>query len=313
MAHPAVSDLSPALRAYVEQVLAEAAGPERSLAAIRAGHEADVAVLWGRPPEQLAEVRDVSLPIAERTLALRVYRPASEQPLPGLLWLHGGGWAVGSVETHDRLCRAIAANTPCCVVAPDYRLAPEHPFPAAVEDAWAALSWVADSVTELGIDRAAIAVGGDSAGGNLAAVIARRARDQAVPLALQVLVYPATDAVLDSPSYLEYAEGFNLTRERMQWYWTTYLAGADVADPDASPIRVRDLAGVAPALVQTAEHDVLRSEAEAYASALRDAGVSVMLTRYPGTVHGFLQMPAVTPAADQALKEIGATVRATGS
>jgi acetyl esterase len=224
------------------------------------------------------------------------------------VYLHGGGWVVGSIESHDPVCRRLAARTPCVVVSVDYRLAPEHPFPAGLEDAWAATEWVAAHAAELGADR--VAVGGDSAGGNLAAVVALRARDRGLPLALQVLIYPVIDADLDSPGYREHGEGVNLTRAKMAWYWERYLAGADGFAPEASPLRAADLAGVAPALVQTAEHDPLVHEGEAYAHALEAAGVPVALTRYDGQIHGFVRLAALCPRAFDAFAEIQAALAA---
>ncbi|MDX6472387.1 MAG: acetyl esterase, partial [Gaiellaceae bacterium] len=235
------------------------------------------------------------------------------EPLAALLWFHGGGWAVGSLESHDPVCRHLARTTPCCVLAVDYRLAPEHPFPAAVEDCLAATAWASRAAAELGIDTGRIAVGGDSAGGNLAAVTALRARTAGVPVALQVLAYPVTDIDLDTPSYLEHAEGLNLTRAKMEWYWRLYLAGADGATPDASPLRAESLRGVAPALVQTAEYDPLLSEGEAYAERLAESGVPVTLTRYDGMIHGFLRMRALTDVALEGLAEIAASLRALRS
>jgi acetyl esterase len=303
-----MSPIDPSLERYMASVVAGVPPWEVPLAELRARHEKDVGELWGRAPEALADVRDVTIAGPGGSLRLRVYRPASESPLPALVWYHGGGWVIGSIASHDRLARALAAAAPCCVVSVDYRLAPEHPYPAAADDAWAALLWTVESAGELAIDRERIAVGGDSAGGNLAAVTARRARDRDVRVMLQVLTYPVTDTDFESSSYSEHAEGLNLTRDEMRWFWETYLAGGDPAHPDAAPMRVDDLADVAPALVQVAEFDVLRSDGEAYAARLTAAGVPTRLTRYAGMVHGFLQMPAQTPVARLALDEIVAIV-----
>jgi acetyl esterase len=182
-----------------------------------------------------------------------------------------------------------------------------------VSDAWEGLVWTLGAAEELRVDPTWIAVGGDSAGGNLAAVTALRARSAGVALALQVLVYPVTDADFESESYRTYESGLNLTREKMQWYWSVYLAGADPLQPDASPLRAGDLRGVAPALVQTSEYDPLCSEGERYGQRLAEAGVARTVTRYDGTIHGFLRMPALTPAADRALDEIAAALSAAGT
>ena len=232
----------------------------------------------------------------------RVYRPTGGEGR-ALVWLHGGGWVIGSLASHDPLCRALAARSGCTVVAPDYRLAPEHPHPAAVDDAWAATSWAA---SEFG----RVAVGGDSAGGHLAAVVALRARDRGLPLQLQVLVVPVTDCSFATSSYAENGSGYGLERATMEWFWNLYLPGlAGAADPEVSPLRAPDLAGVAPALVLTAEYDPLRDEGEAYATRLREAGVSVEHTRYDGMVHGFLRMPAVLDPAGAAIDRVARRVR----
>jgi acetyl esterase len=302
-----MDSLEPALRLYAERAAAGTPAWEQSLAELRAGPEAEAAEIWG-DADPLAEVTDRIVAGADGPMRVRVYRPHAEGPLPGLVWYHGGGWVVGSIESHDLLCRAVAARTPCCVVAVDYRLAPEHPFPAAITDAWHGLLWTHQAAPDLGIDTTRLAVGGDSAGGNLAAVAALRAHAEGVRLALQVLVYPVTDADFDSESYLAHERGLNLSREKMQWYWGAYLAGGDALHPDASPLRAEDLSGVAPALVQIAEYDPLRSEAERYAARLAAAGVPVTATRYNGTIHGFIRMPALTPSADRAITELTAAL-----
>ncbi len=302
-----MADLEPGLRPYVDAAVAAPPAWERTLADLRAATDGEAIDLWGGVPAVDA-IDDVELAGPGGPLRVRVYRPAGG-PHPGIVWLHGGGWVVGSLASHDPLLRALAAWTPCCVVAVDYRLAPEAPFPAALDDAWAALEWTVEQAASLGIDPERLAVGGDSAGGNLAAVVARHARDRGVGIALQALVYPVTDYDLESPSYSLHAEGLNLTRAKMRWYWDAYLAGHDPHDPDASPLRARDLAGVAPAVVQVAEHDPLLSEGEAYARRLSDAGVAVTLTRYEGVIHGFNRMAALTPRALEALDEIAAALR----
>jgi acetyl esterase len=230
--------------------------------------------------------------------------------LPILAYYHGGGWVVGSLDTHEGVCRALANRARCLVVAVDYRLAPEHPFPAAVEDAWAAVEWLSENAAEIGGDPGRLAVGGDSSGGNLAAVMALRARDRGLRLAFQLLVYPVTDHDLDSPSYLANADGYGLRRESMRWFWDQYLSDpAQRSHPEASPLRASDLAGVAPALVLTCEYDPLRDEGEAYAERLRRAAVPVSISSYEGMIHGFFRMPAVIDAACRALDETGSALR----
>ena len=301
-----MAPLDPGAEVYVARVNAAPPIWEVPLDDARRGTDAETLEVFG--PVDVVDVVEERL--LDGGLRVRIYRPSAEGPLPALVYFHGGGWVVGSLDSHDPVCRRLARQTPCVVVSVDYRLAPEHPFPAAVEDAWAATTWVAGAAATLGADPARVAVGGDSSGGNLAAVVARRARDRGLPLALQVLVYPVIDHDLDSPGYLEHGVGLNLTTAKMAWYWEQYLSGADGADPDASPLRATDLRGVAPALVQTAEYDPLRHEGEAYAGLLEAAGVPVTLTRYDGQIHGFVRLAALSERAGDALSEIEAALRA---
>jgi acetyl esterase len=244
-------------------------------------------------------------------IPVRIYRPPAATGA-ALVYFHGGGWVLGSIATAHAVCATLAQGSGCTVVSVDYRLAPEHPFPAAVDDAWAATAWVLEHGDELGA-RGPVAVGGDSAGGNLAAVVARRARDAGLPLALQLLVYPVTDADLGTASYRDNATGYWLTRDAMQWFWEQYVPAGDRYHPDASPLRADDVAGVAPALVITAEYDPLRDEGEAYAARLSDAGVAVTLSRYDGLIHAFFRLPAVIDRAHDALQEAATALRrATG-
>ena len=227
---------------------------------------------------------------------MRTYRPAGGENR-ALVWLHGGGWVIGSLDSHDPLCRALAARSQCSVVAVDYRLAPEHPHPAALEDVWAATQWATKTFDS-------VALGGDSAGAHLAAVVARRARDRQIRLALQVLVVPVTDYSFDTLSHNENGTGYGLERETMKWFWSLYVRDrASAYDPDVSPLRAIDLEDVAPALVLTAEYDPLRDEGEAYAARLRDARIPVEHGRYDGMVHGFLRMPAVLDRSRDAIHQ----------
>jgi acetyl esterase len=265
-------------------------------------------VMFGEP-DAVGSVVDRSLP---GPVPVRIYEPpGSARDLPVLVYFHGGGWVYGSLDTHDGVCRALCARTPCIVVAVDYRLAPEHRFPAAVEDAWAATAWVAEHARSLGGDPDRIAVGGDSAGGNLAAVIALRARDRGLELRHQLLVYPVTDSDFETASYVAKADGYGLTRSAMRWYWDHYMGpDGDPTDPEAAPLRAPDLAGVAPAFVLTAEYDPLCDEGEAYAARLEAAGVPVRLTRYDGLIHGFIRMPAIIDRTQGALDECAGALRA---
>lgn len=302
-----MADLHPNLHPYVERARSGPPVWELPLELLRAGPELEIPEVWGLPDE-VDEVVDLMIPGPAGKLRVRIYRPLSTEIMPVVIWFHGGGWVVGTIESHDPVCRALANRTPCVVVSVDYRLAPESPFPAGLDDAWAATQWVAREALKLGGDASRLVVAGDSAGGNLAAAVALRARDNNLPLALQALVYPVTDFDLDSPSYIRHATGLNLTRAKMEWYWGQYLGGADGLDPEASPLRASDLTGVAPALVQVAEHDPLLSEGEAYAVRLAGAGVPLTLTRYDGVIHGFIRMPALVAEADFSLAEIAQAV-----
>lgn len=259
------------------------------------------------PPGVAAQ--DHRIPATGAPLRVRVYTPAGlRAPAPALLYLHGGGMVVGSVDTHDSLCRRLAIHARCKVASVDYRLAPENRFPAAVEDAVAAFRWLAARAEALGADPARLAIGGDSAGGTLSAVTARLTRDDARRPALQVLVYPAADLTRSHPSVATLGDGFLLVRRTMDWFVDSYLSGADPRHPDASPLYAEDLRGVAPALVYTAGFDPLRDEGQAYAERLREAGALAVHREFPGLIHGFVQMAGRLPAAQRALDEIFADV-----
>jgi acetyl esterase len=305
-----MAELDPRLVPYVERAQLAPPPDELPVTTMRSGYLAELPDIWG-VPEPVDEVVDIEIP--GTFVTVRVYRPRTTELLPALVWFHGGGWVVGDLDTHDPLCRAIANRGPCVVIAVDYRLAPEHVFPAALEDAWIATEWVVEEALGLGVDATRIAIGGDSAGGNLAAAVALQARRGALAVALQVLVYPVTDHAFDSRSYRELGEGLNLTRAKMQWYWARYLGGDDGLHQDASPLRAADHSEVAPALVLLAEYDPLFSEGEAYVARLREAGVPVREHRYEGMIHGFLRMPALVGDASDAIDEIAAAVRAMPS
>jgi acetyl esterase len=262
-------------------------------------------------PEPVAHVEDRTVPGPHGDVPVRVYRPTGDAGLPVLVWLHGGGWTLGSVEIHDPITRAIANAAGCMVVSVDYRLAPEHPFPAPLDDAWAALQWVGAHAADLGGDPARIAVGGDSAGANLAAVCALLARDAGSPeLALQLLVYPVTDHGFATASYRDNASGYLLEEAQMRWFYDCYTrGGADPADWRISPLRAPSLDGAAPAFVITAEFDPLRDEGEAYAHALRDAGVPTTLRAYDGMIHAFFGLPVAFDDAKTATEEVRQALR----
>jgi acetyl esterase/lipase len=272
----------------------------------RAVQDDAAATVFGPVPDVTWEDRE--LPGPGGPLPVRVYRPG-DGPAPVLAYFHGGGWVLGSLGTHHGVCATLAQLSECVVCSVDYRLAPEHRFPAAVEDAWAATSWLAEHPEDVGGRPGALAVGGDSAGGNLAAVCALKARDTGLRLALQLLVYPVTDADLETSTYREFADGYYLTAYSMHWFWDHYLPEGNRFQADASPLRADDLAGTAPAFVITAEFDPLRDEGEAYARRLDEAGVPVALSRYDGMIHGFFRMPAVIDRADDALAEAAAALQ----
>ncbi|MGH7391647.1 MAG: alpha/beta hydrolase [Candidatus Rokuibacteriota bacterium] len=265
-------------------------------------------------PPEIGLVREVTADGPLGPIPLRVYRPAgipASTALPALVFLHGGGWVIGDMETHDVLCRQLTAEAGVSVVSVDYRLAPEHRFPAAVDDAWAATRWVVARAAALGVDATRVAVGGDSAGGTLATVVALLARDQGVPpISLQVLIYPVTDLAAESPSYGDFADGYLLTREGMRWFKAHYLSGdGEAADWRASPLRARSLAGVPPALIVTAGFDPLRDEGEAYAARLRDAGVRADYVCYGGMIHGFVPMGRLIDTGNRAVSHIAGSLR----
>ena len=263
------------------------------------------------PVENVAAVTEHRVPVAGGDIALRLYSPGGAGPHAALVFYHGGGWVIGDLDTHDGSCRTLANAARCMVASVDYRLAPEHRYPVAAEDSYAAFQWVLGHAGALGIDPRRVAVGGDSAGGNLAAVVSLMARDRGTPLPVfQSLVYPVTDYNLDTPSYRDNATGYVLTREGMRWFFRHYLAREEQGrEPYASPLRAPSLAGLPPALVLTAECDPLRDEGEAYAARLRDAGVAVTVTRYDGMFHGFLRMTNILDKARAARDEIAGALR----
>lgn len=267
--------------------------------------------LAGAGPD-LFEVRDLTLPGPAGAIAAVVYRPTCEVARGVLVWLHGGGWVVGSPASSDDEVRALAKASGCVVLSVDYRLAPEHRFPSGLEDGYAALAWAAEHAGQLGAFPGRLAVGGGSAGGNLAAALTLLARDRGGPqLDFQLMFYPALCRDLDAPSRSRYAEGYWTTWAAVEWFWDHYLADpADASNPYASPLLATSLAGLPPALIMLGECDVLYDEAERYALRLEQAGVPVELRSYAGMLHGFLVCGAVVEAAWDALREAGETLGA---
>jgi acetyl esterase len=262
-------------------------------------------------PDDLARMEDVTIPSPDGDIPARVYVPEGDGPFPVLVFFHGGGWVIGTVDTHDVPVRQLANRAQAVVVSVEYRLAPEHPFPAAPEDCYAATAWVAEHIGEYGGDASRLAVGGDSAGGNLAAVVSQMAKERGGPaISFQLLIYPAVDAAMGSASMTENGDGYLLTKGFMEWFYGHYLTGtADADNPLASPARAASLAGLPPAFVATAEFDPLRDEGEAYAEALRKAGVDATTKRYDGMIHGFFQLGGVIDRTNELINDSAAAVR----
>lgn len=257
------------------------------------------------PGPAMHSVADRTMPGPGGDMRLRIYRPSAADDLPILVYYHGGGWVIGDLDTHDRACRELAEGSGCVVVSVDYRLAPEAPFPAAVDDSYAALEWVAAHADEIGGNPSLLAVGGDSAGGNLSAVTCLLARDRQGPeISFQLLIYPAVDMRFAHASVEENGEGYVLTKEHMSFFRGHYMPpDADLEDPRASPLLAASHEDLPPALVITAEFDPLRDEGEAYGAALNAAGVPVEVSRYEGQVHIFFQLTPMLEGAQRAMKE----------
>ncbi len=310
--------LDPQVQSFLEAAERSAAAPLYTLSPTdaRAQYAAGVAAMAGTPPT-VDEVFEHSVATTQTHLRFRAYRQSPPQYTdrsnlrPLLLYFHGGGWSFGNLDTHDTICRWLCAESGCVVASLDYRLAPEHKFPAAVDDAYAAFEWAAGHAEELGADSERIAVGGDSAGGTLAAVVSMQARDNGGPkVGFQLLIYPATDMTMSCDSHRQFGEGYRLTRPLMAWSASNYLRdGCDMMDTRASPLLAHDHSGLPPALVMTAGFDPLQDEGKAYADALKAAGVTVKHVHYAGMIHGFIGMPGIFSVAGDALREAGAALK----
>ncbi len=304
--------LDPHMKAFVDQALAAGMPPDfRAVGAVAAREQSAAAgAMMGTGPE-MAKVSDVVAPLPSAPLPARLYIPNGR--LSALIvFYHGGGWVLGDIAAYDAPARRLAMASHCAVLSVAYRLAPEHAFPTTVEDCYAALKWAADQVPQLTGEALPLAVAGDSAGGNLAAVVALMARDRHGPkIALQCLIYPVTDADFTTPSYREFATGYLLTADAMRWFWDQYVPDtARRSDPMASPLRATSLAGLPAAMVETAGIDALRDEGESYAQALKKAGVKATLRRWDGLVHGFFQFAMILPPAGEAVDRMGTDIDA---
>jgi acetyl esterase len=304
------SDLAPESRAIMERAIELGLIPDEitTVEEARAKEVRDRA-LMAEPPS-LDAVEDVAIDAPGGPVPLRIYRPAGEPPPSTILYIHGGGWVLGSIDHADVDCRCLARDTGSLVISVGYRLAPEHKFPAGLDDVFAAAEWAAAHAGEHGSDPGRLALVGSSAGGNLAAALCLLAAQRGGPrIAHQVLIYPVTDFCFDTASYRDYAEGYWLELEDMRWFWDHYLETPEQgADPLASVLRARDLSGLPPATILTAGCDVLRDEAEAYGERLREAGVPVTLRPYPGQLHGFWSCGAVTSLPRRVNADIGAAL-----
>jgi acetyl esterase len=304
--------LDPVVKAMLDQMAASGAPPLSGLPPVQARESFNTMIAAMRTTTTLvARCEDRVIPGPAGEIAVRVYTPEGNGPFPVLVFFHGGGWVLGNLDSHDETCRILTNATGALTIAVDYRLAPEHKFPAAAEDCYAAAKWAAENASSLGGDGGRLAVGGDSAGGNLSAAVAQMARDRGGPhLCHQLLLYPAIDPACDTRSQKALAEGYLLSRADMFWFWNHYLRGEqDRANPYANPARAQNFRGLAPATVITAEFDPLRDEGEAYAARMREAGVPLVCTRYDGVIHGFFGMSAVLEQARQAVAQAADRLR----
>ena len=314
--------LHPQAEAHLALMTAAGLAPVWEVGAVEARRRVLEAAKAVPPGPELPRVEDRGVPTAlsgptgsagAGEIPVRVYWPSDEPNLPLLVWFHGGGWVIGSIPQSDPLCRRLAERSGAIVVSVDYRMAPEDPAPASFDDCYAATVWAFEHASELGGDGTRLAVGGDSAGGNLAAAVALHARGASGPaISHQLLVYPATDSRMETASYSEMAEGFGLGREAMEWFWDCYVPEGGAVSrehPWVSPAHAADLSGLPSAQVITAEYDPLRDEGEAYGARLREAGVEVRFERVDGHMHGFFGNPHLFDAAEQAVTDASAELK----
>ena len=305
--------LDPQVKAILDQ-MAEAGGPKLSEMDPPAARDVfrEMSTAFDSADVPVGGVEDRKIPGPGGDISVRIYTPvaAGGSPLAALVYYHGGGWVVGDITSHDATCRTLSQASGCKVISVDYRLAPEAKFPAAADDAYAALVWVEKNAMEIGVDPNRIAVGGDSAGGNLAAVVSLMARDKNGPhIAFQLLIYPVTQIGIESASRKELATGYFLETETMKWFEDQYVDRVDADNPYASPLKADSLSGLPPAYVITAGFDPLKDEGKAYADGLRAAGVDVQYVNYDGMIHGFIALTALVENAANAVAETGAALK----
>jgi acetyl esterase len=306
--------IEPQMQAILDMAAKSGGKPFHEMTPVEARQAAETMFAAFRgTPKDVARVTDMEIPGPAGDIRMRVYTPSVNGPFGCLVFFHGGGWVIGSIETHDVVCREFSAGAGVVTVSVDYRLAPEHRFPSAADDCYAATKWISDNARSINVDSNRIAVGGDSAGGNLAAVVAQMARDRGGPkIAFQLLIYPATNCADETPSQREFAkDGYILSRADMEWFYGHYLAAADKLNPYACPAVAKNLAGLPPAYVMTAAIDPLRDEGEAYGAKLCEAGVKVKVKRYEGVCHGFVSMASMVDVGKQAIADCCAELRAT--
>jgi acetyl esterase len=303
--------LDPQAQALLEQ-MAAMNGPAINTLTPEQARQMMKMMQLGGESEPVARVEDRTIPGPDGEMPVRIYTPEGSGPFPVLTFFHGGGWVIGDIDTHDPLCRSLTNQAGCITVSVDYRLAPEHKFPAAPEDCYAATKWVADNAASFNGDAARHAIGGDSAGGNLTAVVAQMARDRGgPPLVFQLMLYPATDFAADTPSMRDNSEGYFLTKADMEWFSNHYISSEeDKKHLLASPALAADLSGLPPALIITAEFDPLRDEGEQYGDLLKAAGVPVTVSRYDGMIHGFLSMAGILDQGKKAIEVAGKALKA---
>lgn len=302
----------PQVQQFLQEQAAQGALPVHKLSVAEARAQQNLSTADDAPRDAVAAMTMRMLPTPDGEIPARIYTPSGVGPFPVLVYIHGGGWVLCSLDTHDRECRALCRRAQYVVVSVDYRLSPEHKFPGPIYDCLAALRWVLVNAGELNGEPDRVVIGGDSAGGNLTAAVTLLVREQGVgPLAGQLLIYPVTQHYSAAlASYATYAEGYGLTRDEMIWFWEHYLQRPEQAnDPLASPLRAADLAGLPPALVQLAELDVLHDEGEHYARRLQAAGVPTQVICYPGMIHGFVNMSAVLDGGQRTLDDAAAWLR----